>query len=132
MKTFQLKINMANLKNEIDKDYFKYKDIFYKCLIGNLTLSNIHVKEVTGTAILDDSYYNQYFLYAAANNITVKRILEEIASPYNISIFLDTNMYYEEFIRSRHSDKHINLYSIQIDDLYNVLVTIKWLPKHVN
>jgi len=130
MKTYQLKINMANLKKEVERDYFKYKDIFYKCLIGNINLFNIlHFKNPT-ISILDDSHYNQFYLYSITNGVTIEKILQDIDSPYNVSIFLDTNMYYEEFIRLRHSDKHINLYSLHIDDLCNVIVTNKHLTKN--
>lgn len=130
MKTYELKINASNLKKEIEKDYFKYKDIYYKCLIGNLCLYNTLYGEVLSNTIIGESHYNQYLLNLINRPITLESILTEIDSPHNITIFLDTNIYIQEFITMKHQKNKLNVYSLDIDDLHRVTVLNKTLNRY--
>lgn len=127
MKTYFLKINANNLRNEIKKDYFKYRDIFFKCLIGNLCVHNQLYKSVLSSTIIEDSHYNQYLMYLISRNPTLKEIVAEIDTPFNISVFLDTSVYLEEFIQTKHDSTKLNVYQLTIDDNFNVVITVKLL-----
>lgn len=130
MRTYQLKINVNNLRAEIKKDYFKYRDIFYRCLIGNLSVYHQLYGQVLQNTIIEDSHYNQYLLYLVNRNMSLKEILAEIDTPYNLSIFMDTNVYFEEFIRMKHDSTKLNVYHLSIDDTYNIITTNKHLENH--
>lgn len=131
MHAYQLKINVNNLRKEIEKDYFKYRDIFFRCLIGNLCVYNQLYGNVVYNSIIEDSHYNQYLLYLVNRSASLEDILKEIDSPYNVSIFLDTNVYFEEFIRMKHNPKKLNNYQLTIDDMCNIVVTNMQLNRHV-
>lgn len=131
MKTYQLKINVNNIKQEIEQNYFKYKDIFYKSLIVNLCIYNTFNKNILSNTIIDDSHYNQYLLYLANKQATVEELISEINHEFATNIFLDTNLYIEEFINMKHSDRYFNLYQLTIDDSYNIVITNKLIKKHV-
>jgi hypothetical protein len=130
MKTYELKINASNLKNEIERDYFKYKDIFYKCLIGNLCLYNTLYGEVLSNTIIGESHHNQYLLSLINRPVTLASILQEIDTPHNLTIFLDTNLYIQEFITTKHQKNKINVYTVDIDDMHRVIVLNKTLNRY--
>lgn len=127
MKTHVLKINANNLHRQIHEDYFKYRDIFYRCLVGNLALHQQLYTDVLSSSVMEDAMYNQYLLSLINTNITVESILRDIDSPHNLSIFLDTSTYFEEFILYYHNSKFLNVYQLTIDDTCNIVVTNKHL-----
>jgi len=131
MRAYQLKINVSNLRDHIKKDYFKYRDIFFKCLIGNLYVYNQLYGNVLHSTILEDIYYNQHLFKLINRNATLEEVISEIDSTYNVTIFLDTTMYFEEFIRLKHDPKKINVYQLSIDDMCNIVVTNMQLNRYV-
>lgn len=130
MRTFVLKINMSNMKEYIDKDYFKYKDIFYKCLIANLCAYNTYNDIILTTTIIEDSHYNQYLLYFINNQLSLEEIIVKVDLANNIHLLTDIMLYLEEFIKLKHDKNKLNLYSLTIDDCYNVLITNKQIKKY--
>lgn len=129
MKTQVLKINVNNLKNEIEKDYFKYKDIFYRCLIVNLCIYNSFNNMVLHSTIVEDAQYNQFLLYLAQKQCSPQELIAEIDPVHAVTIFLDSNIYLEEFINTRHDNNMMNLYSLTIDDMYNIVITNKQIRR---
>ena len=130
MKTHLLRINANNLRKEIHHDFFKYRDIFYKCLVANLAVYNQMYANVLSTTILEDAAYNQYLLSLVNRQASLEEILKDIDSPYIMSIFLDTQVNFEDFIRSYHSGKKLNVYQLTIDDQCHIYVTNKHLRIH--
>jgi len=129
MKTFTLRINVNNLRDEIEKDFFKFKDIFYKALIANLYAYDMFNSRILPNTIIEDSYYNQYLLFIISKNTTLREVINEIGFPYNTSIFLDMNLYIEEFINIKHNKNTLNLYSLTIDDTYHIVINNKQLKR---
>jgi len=129
MRTFTLKINVNNIHKEIEKDFFKYKDVFYKALIANLCVYNTFNGLVLGSTIIEDSHYNQFLLFLMNKNATVKEVIDEIGSKNDVLLFLDTNMYVEEFISTKHDPNVINLYSLTIDDTYHIVINNKQIKR---
>lgn len=130
MRTQVLKINVNNIRHEIEKDYFRYKDLFYRCLIVNLCVYNTFNHVILTSTIIEDSHYNQYLLYLAQKQATVNELVAEIDPVHAVSTFLDTQVYLEEFINMRHDANMVNLYSLTIDDTYNIVITNKQLKKN--
>lgn len=125
MKTESLRVNVINLKREIQKDYFKYKDIFYKCLIGNLCIYNQTHGLVLHNTIIDDGHYNQYLAYNINKQSTIEDILKDMDTPFNMYIFLDLQVYFEDFIRVKHNKAKLNIYHLTVDDGYNLVISNK-------
>jgi hypothetical protein len=130
MRSLTLKININHLRGDIDRDYFKFKDSFYKCLIVNLCIYNTFHGNILASSIIEDSHYNQYLLYLANRQSTMEELIAEIDPVHATTIFLDSNIYLEEFINTKHDANVMNLYSLTIDDTYNIVITNKQLKRH--
>lgn len=126
MRTFVLKINVNNLRREIDNNYFKFRDIFYKCLIVNLCIYHNLRTPILLNSVIEDSNYNQYLiLMSAKQQFHLKEAVLEIDPAHNVNILLDMNLYLEEFINIKHTYTCLNVYSLTIDDDYQVVITLK-------
>ena len=134
MKTHVLRINVNNLKAEIENNYFKYKDIFYKCLVVNLCMYNIVKENILPNVIMEDGQYNQYLVYLAGKNLPLDELIAEIDLVQYMPIFLDMAIYLDEFIDMRYNPYSYNLFSLTIDDSGHVSVFNKNVKKqgHVN
>ena len=127
MRTHQLRVNFVNLKAEIDKDYFKYKDIFYRCMMSVLCIHHLTRKQVLQNTMLEDSGYHQILSFLQSKGASLEEIVSEIKDLNQWSYFLDMHVYLEEFIDLRHNDLRLNLYDLTIDDSYHVVITNKHL-----
>lgn len=116
MRTHVLKVNVNNLKREINNNYFKYKDIFYKCLVVNLCLYNMTKYDILENVIIEDSTYQQYLSYLINKRCTLPELLQEIALETHTHIFLDLTIYIDEFIDMKYNSDKFNLFSLTIDD----------------
>lgn len=129
MRIVLLKINVNDVFKEIEEEYFKYRDTFYKCLIVNLIVFNSTKSLILHNVIIEDNYYNEYLKSLVARNLNLEQLIAEIDPIFAMSIFLDSNLYIEEFIQSKHDNNAKNLYSLTIDDGYNIVITNKQLRK---
>ena len=130
MRTQVLKINVNNIRHEIERNYFHYKDLFYRCLIVNLCVYDTMSHKVLSSTIIEDSHYNQYLLYLAQRQASLQELINEIGPVHAVTTFLDTQLYVEEFLNMKHDDSMTNLYSLTIDDAYNIVITNKQLKRH--
>jgi hypothetical protein len=78
MRTETLKVNVNNIKREINSQYFKYRDMFYRMLVANICVYNYMNYNVLQNTIFEDSSYNQYFLYVANKRLSLEEILSEL------------------------------------------------------
>lgn len=129
MRTHVLKVNVNNLKREINNNYFKYKDIFYKCLVVNLCLYNITKGNILNNVIIEDSTYQQYLSYLINKKCMLPDLLEEIALEAQVHIFLDLTIYIDEFIDMKYNPNKFNLFSLSIDDNGYINIFNKTLRK---
>lgn len=129
MRTQVLKINVVNMKHEIERDYFRYKELFYRCLIVNLCIYNTFTHNVLQSTIIEDGHYNQFLLYLGQKVCPVQELIAEIDPVHAATTFLDTNLYLEEFINVKHDDSMMNLYSLTIDDTYHIVITNKQIKR---
>ena len=80
MRTHQLKINFNNLKHDIEKDYFKFRDIFYRCLVANLAIFHTTKQPLLHNTILEDAHNNQllhYLINKQAEIVGFNEILQQ-------------------------------------------------------
>lgn len=131
MRTVTVKINYANLKNEIESNYFYYLDLFYKTFIVSMCIFDKNVKPILFSTVIENSQYN-YFLHEVrdAQN-RGEDIIELIDPKNNIHTFTDMNVYTMEFFEIKHNEKKPNIYNLTIDDNYNVCITNKQVGKNV-
>jgi len=125
MQSFQLKINISNLKKEIAEDYFRYLDIFHKCLAGNLYLINMHNNGILRSTAFENAIYNQYFNNLVSSNTRVEAFLSSMNLPNASLIFLDTQLYLDQFISRRHNLNKLNIYNLTIDNNLEVIISLK-------
>ena len=116
MRTETLKVNVNNIKREINSQYFKYRDMFYRMLVANICVYNYMNYNVLQNTIFEDSSYNQYFLYVANKRLSLEEILSELNIIHELPLYMDVSLYIEEFIQQKHSNNHINVYSLTISD----------------
>ncbi len=129
MLTNQLKINVNNIKKEVNNHYFKYRDIFYRILITNICIHNLSTNTMLSNTIIEDSSYNQYFLFLANRQLGLKELLSELNISDALNLYMDLSLYIDEFIQVKHDNKFINVYSILITDDGNLIVSNKKLSK---
>ena len=96
MRTFQLKINFNHIGGEIEKDYFKYRDLFYRCLVVNIHFYHLFHGSILGNTIMEDSHYNQYMLHLTSKGSDIQSMIKDIDITHNHSLFLDPQIYIEE------------------------------------
>lgn len=130
MRTLTLKINVNNLREQIQRDYFKYRDLFYRCLVVNLcSTGRMTPQDLLSSTIIEDSHYNQHLLYLANSNLALQDMIKDLDPSENANLFIDTNIYFFEFFNSRHDPHRVNVYSLTIDDAYNIVITNKQLKR---
>lgn len=129
MRTETLKVNVNNIKREINSQYFKYRDMFYRMLVANICVYNYMNYNVLQNTIFEDSSYNQYFLYVANKRLSLEEILSELNIIHELPLYMDVSLYIEEFIQQKHSNKHINVYSLTISDEGHLVVSNKKLDR---
>lgn len=129
MRTETLKVNVNNIKREINSQYFKYRDMFYRMLVANICVYNYMNYNVLQNTIFEDSSYNQYFLYVANKRLSLEEILSELNIIHELPLYMDVSLYIEEFIQQKHSNKHINVYSLTISDEGHLVVSNKKLDQ---
>ena len=129
MRTDSLKVNVNNIKREINSQYFKYRDMFYRMLVANICVYNYMNYNVLQNTIFEDSSYNQYFLYVANKRLSLEEILSELNIIHELPLYMDVSLYIEEFIQQKHSNKHINVYSLTISDEGHLVISNKKLDQ---
>ena len=129
MRTETLKVNVNNIKREINSQYFKYRDMFYRMLVANICVYNYMNYNVLLNTIFEDSSYKQYFLYVANKRLSLEEILSELNIIHELPLYMDVSLYIEEFIQQKHSNKHINVYSLTISDEGHLIISNKKLDQ---
>ena len=125
MQSFQLKVNISNLRKEIAKDYFRYLDIFHKCLAGSLYLSHLENNSTSQTVSFENAIYNTYFTSLVNSNVSIEQFLKSLNTEHAVFIFLDTQIYLEQFIKHRHVCSKLNIYNLTITSDFELLITLK-------
>lgn len=116
MRTDSLKVNVNNIKREMNSQYFKYRDMFYRMLVANICIYNYMNYDALRNTIFEDSSYNQFFLYIANKRLSLEEILTELNIIQELPLYMDVSLYIEEFIQQKHSNNHVNVYSLTISD----------------
>lgn len=130
VKTHTLKVNINNIKREINSQYFRYRDMFYRMLVTNICIYNYINYGVLQNTIIEESSFNQYFLYLANKQLSLEEILMELNISNELPLYMDISLYLEEFLQQKHSNNHINVYSLTISDEGYLIVTNKQLNKN--
>ena len=79
--------------------------------------------------IIDESTYNQSFLYLSNQRLTLTELLSELNIANELPLYMDISLYLDEFIRDRHSNNHINIYSVTISDVGQLVISNKKIHK---
>jgi len=132
MRTFQLKVNVNNIKRNINNHYFKYRDIFYRILVTNVCVYNYINPNLLQNTIIEESHYNQQFLNLSNKQLSLKEMLQELNIETELPLYMDVSLYIEEFLQVKHSNNHINVYSLSISDNGYLLISNKQLNKVSN
>lgn len=132
MRTYHLKVNVNNIKRDINNHYFKYRDMFYRMLITNICIYNYMNYGLLQNTIIEESSYNQYFLHLANKQLSLDEILNELNIASELPLYMDISLYIEEFLQQKHSNTHINLYSLTISDDGYLVIENKQLSRETN
>jgi len=131
VRTVTIKINYANLKNEIETNYFYYLDLFYKTFIVSLCIFDKNVKPILFSTVIENSQYNHFLREVQEAQDRGEEIIDLIDPKHNIHVFTDMNVYTLDFLNLKHNGKKPNIYNLTIDDNYNVCITNKQVGKNV-
>lgn len=132
MRTFQLKVNVNNIKCNINNHYFKYRDIFYRMLITNICIYRYINYDLPQNTIIEESHYNQIFLNLINRQLSLKEIFQELNIETELLLYIDMSLYIEEFLQQKHSNNHINVYSLHISDNGYLVISNRQLNKVSN
>lgn len=128
MRTYTLKINVNNIKKDINNQYFRFRDIFYRILVTNICVYNCINYGVLQNTIIEESSYNQYLIHLANKNLNLEELLLELNINNELPLYMDITLYLEEFMQQKHSNNHFNIYSVSISDDGHLIVS----NKHIN
>lgn len=132
MKTHTLKININNFKKDITNHYFKYRDMYYRMLVTNICIYNYVNNQLLQNTVIEESSYNQYFLHLVNRQLNLTGLLSELNIENELPIYMDISIYIEEFLQIKHSNNHINLYSLTITDDGFLIIENKHLNRITN
>lgn len=131
MRTVTLKINYANLKEDIENDYFHYLDLFYKSFLVSLVIYSNNIKPIFYNTIIENEKYNYFLREVLEAQQRGEDIIELINPKHNITVLSDMSVYTVDFFTGKHNEKKANIYNLTIDDHYNVVITNKQVGKNV-
>ncbi len=129
MKTDTVKINLNNIKKNINNNYFRYRDMFYRMLVTNICVYNCINYGMLQNTIIEESHYSQYFLNIANKQLSLEEILSELNIINELPLYMDISLYIEEFLQQKHMNNCINVYSLTISDDGYLIITNKKLHK---
>lgn len=81
--------------------------------------------------IIEDSSYNQYFLYLANKQLSLKELLLELNISEELPLYMDLSIYIDEFLQLKHVNDRINVYSISVTDNGYLVIDNKKLDKGI-
>lgn len=131
MRTVTIKINYANLKTEIEENYFYYLDLFYKAFVVNICTFDKTVKPVLFSTVIENAQYNLFLHEVKEARDRGEDIIELIDPKHNLHVFADMSIYTADFFNLKHNEKKPNIYNLTIDDHYNVVITNKQVGRNV-
>lgn len=120
----RLKINVAELSSDISNNYFKYRDIYYRCLVNCLYIYSIYRDNILPTSVIEEDKYNSYLTTLKSSIPTVEQLITQMNSTVEAYILTDIQVYLDDFIRMKHIKNKVNVYNLTIED-NSVVVTIK-------
>lgn len=129
MITHSVRINLNNIKKHINKQYFKYRDIFYRILLINLCINREFNNTTLSNTIIEDAGYNQYFLYLINKQLSLKELLSELNIENELPLYIDLSLYIDEFIKLKHYNEYLNIYSVTITDDGHLVIYNKKIDK---
>lgn len=132
MRTYVLRINFNNIRQEIEDNYFLYKDIFYKCFIVSVYLYYLNDRNIYKNIFIDNTHYWQYFTNSIDINKPVELMLYELGIDKYVDIFLSMNIYVDKFIDRKHKSGVLNIYSLDISDTYYLEIKNKQIKNSKN
>ena len=117
MRTHALKINLNHLKKEIEKDYFKYRQMFFKMLVVSTCIHSTLYKNIIPFIVIEDEVYNQYLYQLVSRAVTENDLLAEIGSREQLSVYFDMLPYIEEFF-----DKYVETNNYAVLNVLNLKI----------
>ncbi len=128
---------MAVYKDAIVSDYFNYKDLFWRAMLACLCLMEGDDYEPRKTAMIDDIYYTNVFSdmlsiinRGGTRNEVIAKAAEGVSLslvPYFNYVLADLSIYLVDTVKRYHVTNTVNIYSLSIDDKYNVVIAIRQL-----
>lgn len=129
MRMHTLKINQRHLKNELEEGFFYYLDVYHRCLAVSIIYHGIDDGDIVPSTIMENSHYNSLLRDMKERFRQGYNILEEIHSKYSLDIYMDTQIYLEEFLKAKHNKGMANVYSLTLDNKFNLVITNKQLGR---
>ncbi len=119
-----LSINIAHLQEGINRNFFEFRDVFYRCLIAALWSHN-NPNAHTGTQIaIDDQSYNQ-LLHELLHYSGYTALSHCLTTTQAISVYQDLSVYLQEFIEQRQRSDRYNIYCVDIVPGHKLIVKNK-------
>lgn len=129
MRLKTLRINYNHLKDEITKDYFLYLDAFHKAFLVSLIYANTELTPTVPTSILENHYYNHMLSELHHAHLRGENLLGAIHDTMGPHLFSDMDVYLGEFLTKHHEYKTANIYTLTVDNKFNVEITRKVLGR---
>lgn len=128
MRILRVKINLNHLRRDIDSNYPRFRELFYRALVANLAAYNMLHGIILNTTVIEDSHFNQLLLYLANSGVSLQEVIGQIDSDIGKFMYADTSVYVEDFLRHHHNPKSLNLYSCELDETYHLVITNRQIP----
>lgn len=125
MKSFKLRVNISHLKDNIENNYFLYKDIFYRILIFNVIEFSRTQIRVTNNFLIDDISYNGLYISLYETNSHLIDVMSKLNDVKDLNIMLDLNEYILEFLNKKYDNRAMNIVNLEISTPNELVITMK-------
>lgn len=130
MRSKTLTVNYNHMRSQIKAEYLRYLDVFHKSFLATLIHLNTPDTPLVPTTVMENAQYTKQLsdMYLAHTN--GRNILTMFDGP-EVHVFVDIQIYLQEFLMDVHNFKEYNYYNITVDPKYNIIIANKQLGQYV-
>lgn len=133
MKLYKQSVNLNNIKKELNKKYFLYKEVLNKFLVLYLYNSQIFSPYINSNIMFEEASNQQLYNYLLSKSLNHKQLFVELNLENYIYLYLDFSLYIESLFRDNYSNNNsLYLLGLNIEDNGYVVIYLRELLGNFN
>ena len=133
MKLHKQSVNLNNIKRELNKKYFLYKEVLNKFLVLYLYNCQILSPYTISNIMFEEASNQQLYNYILSKSLNHKQIFVELNLENYIYLYLDFSLYIESLLKDNYSNnKSLYLLGLNIESNGYVVIYLRELLNSFN